>query len=117
MDIMVAWAETPVANHELLLSCFDFIAKMMAGGVFHKQGSDGSKQGDGGSEQGSGGAQLPGRRGFYGLPRGSLRGRIPDYGPRECDFYENILPRLRLLLTLHSEYKAYSKGCLGSCPG
>ena len=30
---MVAWAETPVANHELLLSCFDFIAKMM-GGVF-----------------------------------------------------------------------------------
>ena len=43
LDIMVAWAETPVANHELLLSCFDFIAKMMAGGVFHKQGSDGSK--------------------------------------------------------------------------
>lgn len=33
MEIMVAWAETPVANHELLLSCFDFIAKMMAGGV------------------------------------------------------------------------------------
>ena len=32
MEIMVAWAETPVANHELLLSCFDFIAKMMAGG-------------------------------------------------------------------------------------
>lgn len=30
---MVAWAETPIANHELLLSCFDFIAKMM-GGVF-----------------------------------------------------------------------------------
>ncbi|MCF2637395.1 hypothetical protein I6E47_08010 [Prevotella dentalis] len=30
---MVVWAETPVANHELLLSCFDFIAKMMAGGV------------------------------------------------------------------------------------
>lgn len=30
---MVAWAETPVSNHELLLSCFDFIAKMMAGGV------------------------------------------------------------------------------------
>lgn len=30
---MVAWAETPVANHELLLSCFDFIARMM-GGVF-----------------------------------------------------------------------------------
>lgn len=30
---MVAWAETPIANHELLLSCFDFIAKMMAGGV------------------------------------------------------------------------------------
>ena len=28
---MVAWAETPVANHELLLSCFDFIAKMMVG--------------------------------------------------------------------------------------
>lgn len=28
---MVAWAETPVANHELLLSCFDSIAKMMAG--------------------------------------------------------------------------------------
>ena len=67
--------------------------------------------------EGGGGAQLPGRSGFYGLPRGSLRGRIADYGPRECDFYENILPRLRLLLTLHSEYKAYSKGCLGSCPG
>lgn len=33
MEIMVAWAETPVANHELLVSCFDFIAKMM-GGVF-----------------------------------------------------------------------------------
>lgn len=33
LDIMVAWAETPVANHELLLSCFDSIAKMMAGGV------------------------------------------------------------------------------------
>lgn len=33
LDIMVAWAETPVANHELLLSCFDFIAKMMTGGV------------------------------------------------------------------------------------
>lgn len=32
-EIMVAWAETPVANHELLVSCFDFIAKMMAGGV------------------------------------------------------------------------------------
>ena len=31
MEIMVAWAETPVANHELLLSCLDFIAKMMAG--------------------------------------------------------------------------------------
>lgn len=30
---MVAWAETPVANHELLVSCFDFIAKMV-GGVF-----------------------------------------------------------------------------------
>lgn len=30
---MVAWAETPVANHELLLSCFDFIAKMVGGGV------------------------------------------------------------------------------------
>lgn len=30
---MVAWAETPVANHELLLSCFDFIANM-TGGVF-----------------------------------------------------------------------------------
>lgn len=30
---MVAWAETPVANYELLVSCFDFIAKMMAGGV------------------------------------------------------------------------------------
>lgn len=30
---MVAWAETPIANHELLLSCFDFIAKMV-GGVF-----------------------------------------------------------------------------------
>lgn len=33
LEIMVAWAETPVANHELLLSCFDFIAKKMAGGV------------------------------------------------------------------------------------
>lgn len=33
LEIMVAWDETPVANHELLLSCFDFIAKMMAGGV------------------------------------------------------------------------------------
>lgn len=33
LEIMVAWAEMPVANHELLLSCFDFIAKMM-GGVF-----------------------------------------------------------------------------------
>lgn len=33
LEIMVAWAETPVANHELLLSCFDFIAKMMVGGV------------------------------------------------------------------------------------
>jgi len=33
LEIIVAWAETPVANHELLLSCFDFIAKMMAGGV------------------------------------------------------------------------------------
>lgn len=33
LEIIVAWAETPVANHELLLSCFDFIAKMM-GGVF-----------------------------------------------------------------------------------
>lgn len=33
LEIMVAWAETPVANHELLLSCFDFIAKMV-GGVF-----------------------------------------------------------------------------------
>lgn len=33
LEIMVAWAETPVANHELLLSCFDFIAKMMTGGV------------------------------------------------------------------------------------
>ena len=31
LEIMVAWAETPVANHELLLSCFDFIAKMMVG--------------------------------------------------------------------------------------
>lgn len=31
LEIMVAWAETPVANHELLLSCLDFIAKMMAG--------------------------------------------------------------------------------------
>lgn len=30
---MVAWAKTLVANHELLLSCFDFIAKMV-GGVF-----------------------------------------------------------------------------------
>lgn len=33
LEIMVAWAETLVANHELLLSCFDFIAKKMAGGV------------------------------------------------------------------------------------
>lgn len=33
LEIMVAWAETPVANHELLLSCFDFIAKKV-GGVF-----------------------------------------------------------------------------------
>lgn len=33
LEIMVVWAETPVANHELLLSCFDFIAKMV-GGVF-----------------------------------------------------------------------------------
>lgn len=33
LEIMVAWAETPVANYELLLSCFDFIAKMMTGGV------------------------------------------------------------------------------------
>lgn len=33
MEIMVAWAETPVANHDLFLSCFDFIAKMMAEGV------------------------------------------------------------------------------------
>lgn len=33
LEIMVAWTETTVANHELLLSCFDFIAKMMAGGV------------------------------------------------------------------------------------
>lgn len=33
LEIMVAWAETPAANHELLLSCFDFIVKMMAGGV------------------------------------------------------------------------------------
>ena len=33
LEIMVAWAETPVANHELLLSCFDFIARMK-GGVF-----------------------------------------------------------------------------------
>lgn len=33
LEIMVAWAETPVANHELLLSCLDLIAKMMAGGV------------------------------------------------------------------------------------
>lgn len=33
LEIMVAWAETPVSNHELLLSCFDFIAKMV-GGVF-----------------------------------------------------------------------------------
>lgn len=33
LEIMVVWAETPVSNHELLLSCFDFIAKMMAGGV------------------------------------------------------------------------------------
>lgn len=33
LEVMVAWAETPVANHELLLSCFDFIVKMMAGGV------------------------------------------------------------------------------------
>lgn len=34
MEIMVAWAETLVANHELLLSCFDFIAKMMDGDVY-----------------------------------------------------------------------------------
>ena len=34
LEIMVAWAETPVANHELLVSCFDFIAKMTGGGVF-----------------------------------------------------------------------------------
>ena len=33
LEIMVAWAEMPVANHELLLSCFDFIAKMMGGSV------------------------------------------------------------------------------------
>ena len=33
LEIMVAWAETPVANHDLLLSCFDFIAKMTGGGV------------------------------------------------------------------------------------
>lgn len=33
LKIMVAWTETPVADHELLVSCFDFIAKMM-GGVF-----------------------------------------------------------------------------------
>lgn len=33
LEIMVVWAETPVANHELLLSCFDSIAKMMTGGV------------------------------------------------------------------------------------
>lgn len=33
LEIMVAWTETPGANHKLLLSCFDFIAKMM-GGVF-----------------------------------------------------------------------------------
>lgn len=33
LEIMVAWAETTVANHELFLSCFDFIAKM-TGGVF-----------------------------------------------------------------------------------
>ena len=33
LELMVAWAEMPVANHELLLSCFDFIAKM-TGGVF-----------------------------------------------------------------------------------
>ena len=33
LEIIVAWAETPVANHELLLSCFDFIAKM-TGEVF-----------------------------------------------------------------------------------
>lgn len=33
LEIMVAWAETPVSNHELLLSCFDFIAKMMGGSV------------------------------------------------------------------------------------
>lgn len=34
LEIMVAWAETPVANYELLVSCFGFIAKMMAGGVY-----------------------------------------------------------------------------------
>lgn len=34
LEIMVAWTEMPVANHELLVSCFDFIAKMTGGGVF-----------------------------------------------------------------------------------
>lgn len=33
LEIMVAWAEMPVANHELLVSRFDFIAKMMGGSV------------------------------------------------------------------------------------
>lgn len=33
LEIMVAWTETTVANHELLVSCFDFIAKM-TGEVF-----------------------------------------------------------------------------------
>lgn len=138
LEIMVAWAETPVANHELLLSCFDFIAKMMAGGVSISRVVVGASRVVAGMNRAVAGAN----RAVVGANRvmaeassvvaernspdavvstdfggGSLRGRIADYGPRECDFYENILPRLRLLLTLHSEYKAYSKGCLGSCPG
>ena len=42
LDIMVAWAETPVANHELLLSCFDFIAEMMAARL--DEAADGSAE-------------------------------------------------------------------------
>ena len=42
LEIMVAWAETPVANHELLLSCFDFIAKMMAARL--DEAADGSAE-------------------------------------------------------------------------
>lgn len=42
LEIIVAWAETPVANHELLLSCFDFIAKMMAARL--DEAADGSAE-------------------------------------------------------------------------